>query len=156
MGKAVGEKYHQATGQRRNVELRAIVEMHAQGTTITFLPVRVEVGHRGDATAVVVAETIQVRLVERSGRVQGKVALELFQAQEQGLVEAKAQFVHQRKIAVADRRLSLFQPMNVIAANALANRHGLTSTDACRRQCALGLASAALRRQFMSQIRRKE
>src|SRR5690606_21551691 len=152
MGEAAGKKYHQAASPRRYVELRSVRHMHAQGPAITVLPIRIEIGRHRDATAIVIAKTIQVRLVERAWRIQREMAFELFKAQKQGLVEAQAQLIHQAKVAIADGRLAFLQPLNMIAADALANFHCSAAPDCCRSQFALGLASAALCRQFEGQI----
>jgi hypothetical protein len=49
------------------------------------------------------------------------VAFEIFQAKEQTAVDRLAQAVHQGQIVVADRRVALFDPLDMVAANALAN-----------------------------------
>ena len=82
------QENQEITRKRRNVALRAVSEMHAQLSPISGLPVRIEVDHRGDAAAVVVSEAIQMRLIESTRGVQGEMAFELFQTEEQRLVHA--------------------------------------------------------------------
>ena len=82
------QENQEITRKRGNVALRAVSEMHTQLSPISGLPVWVEVNHRSNAAAVIVTEAIQMRLIESTRRVQGEMAFELFQTEEQRLVHA--------------------------------------------------------------------
>ena len=95
-------------------------------------------------------------LVEGARRVQGEVALEVLQAQEQRAVERHAQLVHQPQVAIAGHGLARLQPLDAVAADALAHRLAGTAPHRGRGQLAGGGALAALRGQGGDQVRGQE
>ena len=98
--KIARQENQQIACKRRDLALRTVSEVHAQLTTISRLPIWVEVDHRSDAAAVVIAKAIQMRLIEGARRIQGEMAFKLFQAEKQRLVHALSEPIHYLQIAV--------------------------------------------------------
>ena len=84
------------------------------------------------------------------------MALEIFQAEIEGLVEGAAQLVHGLQVAVARCTLAMFQPLDAVAADALAHRQALATADPGRVEGAGAGTLAALFGQFVGQSGRQD
>lgn len=152
MGEITRQKHQQVTGQGRDIQTRSIGEVHTQLPAIIRLPSWIQVEHCTDATAVIIAETVQVGLIEGAWRIKGEVAFEFFQPQKQLAVERPSHLVHVCQIGIAHRSLPRFQPMNMVAADTFAHRLFFASANSRWRQGAFGVSPAALVGQIMGHI----
>lgn len=156
MGDLPRQEYHQASTDGYYIVLRTFFQVHAQLTTLLRQPGIVEVDHRRHHAPVVVTEPVDMLEVESARRVHREMTLKVLQPQEQATVERLAQAVHQRQIAVADLGLAGLDPLDMIAANPLANLRRRPSTHGSRGQLTFGRTFTALSRQGSGQILRQE
>ncbi|MNP28573.1 hypothetical protein D3C76_1215430 [compost metagenome] len=84
------------------------------------------------------------------------MALEVFQAQEQALVDGLAQLVHGAQVLVAGLGLAGVDPLDLVAANGLAHLLGSTAPNPRRVEFAFGITAPALGRQRAHQVGRQK
>ena len=144
MRELASHEHHQGACIRGDIEALTVGQIQAQGAAVIGLPVRIEIEHGGHAAAVIVAKTVEMRLVERARRIESEVTLELLQAEVQLAVELLAQRIHQLQVEIAGGRLAGFQPENAVAAYAFMHRLASAASDRGWHHDTLRLAAATL------------
>ena len=87
------QEHHQASADRHHIVFGASIQVHAQLTAVLWQPGVIQVDHRRDHAAIIVAKAIHVPEVESTGRVQREMAFEVFQPQVQAPIQRFAQAV---------------------------------------------------------------
>lgn len=151
MDDTVRAEHHQAAALRQYVQRALLAQMQAQLAAMLGQPAVVEVKHGGYRPAIVIAETIQVPLVEGTQRIEGEMTFEIFQAEKQLPIQGLTQRIDELQVLIATLRLPRLDPLDMVATDAFAYLEQLAAAYRGRRQQTLLFANTALCGQFPGQ-----
>src|SRR5215831_19496655 len=130
---SLGAKTHEGTRDWHHLAYLAGAEENAQHSAVGGRPAKVQVQHAGEHAYVVVAESIAMTLIERSGRIQRVVTFKIKQSEQRGSIDCDPQPCQRGpQHGLCRRRRPFVEPQGAIATDVAALDAVLTAADARR------------------------
>ena len=145
-------------GFRQNIyRFRSLsIQIQAQTTTLSWLPILIEVETERDLTSFVGEELIQVYAIKGTRRIQGVMTFELNQVEKAGLVEPLFDMLKfSPELGLRGRQVSRLEPMDVRLSNVLVFLDLATLSNGCRLDLTGRIQLVCLFTQLLAQRGRK-
>src|SRR5215472_9486160 len=153
----LGAKTHEGTRDRHDLAYLAGAEKDAQRSAVGGRPAKVQVEHAGEHAYVVVAKSVAMTLIERSGRIHRVVPFEIEQSEHGSSIDCDPQSCQRGpQCGLCRRRCPFVEPQRAIAADVTALDAVLSAADTRRAELAGGIAASRLARECLHDGRREE